>query len=145
MKLSRFINHHLEDILIEWEAFARTLQPSSGNMSAEELRDHGKQILQHISTEIDSEQSPQQQERKSRRGWRRMPATPIPLPTYTERHVRSRALRCFSSSPRPARSTPPFTIHPIPVSLSGLRTVYNATMRSPSVTQDSVASSLPSI
>lgn len=66
MKLSRFISHHLEDILIEWEAFARTLQPSSGNMSAEELRDHGKQILEHISREIDSEQSPKQQEKKSR-------------------------------------------------------------------------------
>jgi signal transduction histidine kinase len=65
MKLSQFINHHLEDILIEWEAFARTLQPSSGNMSGEELRDHGKQILEQISREIDSEQSLKQQEKKS--------------------------------------------------------------------------------
>ncbi len=66
MKLSRFIIHHLEDILTEWEAFARTLQPSSGDMSDEELRDHGKQILENISREIDSEQSPQQQENKSK-------------------------------------------------------------------------------
>jgi signal transduction histidine kinase len=65
MKLSKFITHHLEDILIEWEAFARTLQPSSGNMSVEELRDHGKQILEQISREIDSEQSAKQQEKKS--------------------------------------------------------------------------------
>lgn len=66
MKLSRFIMLHLEDILTEWEAFARTLQPSSGNMSVEELRDHGKQILEDIAREIDSEQSPIQQENKSK-------------------------------------------------------------------------------
>lgn len=66
MKLSQFITHHLEEILVEWEAFARTLQPSSGDMSADELRDHGQQILEQISREIDTEQSSKQQERKSK-------------------------------------------------------------------------------
>lgn len=66
MKLSRFIMLHLEDILTEWEAFAKTLQPASGNMSAEELRDHGKQILEQISKEIDSKQSDKEQEIKSK-------------------------------------------------------------------------------
>lgn len=66
MKLSTFITEHLEDILVEWEAFARTLEPSPGLMSVRELRDHGKQILLTIAQEIDTEQSGSQQERKSR-------------------------------------------------------------------------------
>lgn len=66
MKLSRFIINHLEDILTEWEAFARAIQPTSGNMSDEELRDHGKQILEQIAKEIDSPQSAKDQEKKSK-------------------------------------------------------------------------------
>lgn len=66
MKLSRFIIEHTEEILVEWEAFAKTLQPSSGDMSPAELRDHGKQILQAIAKDIDTDQSAKQQKAKSK-------------------------------------------------------------------------------
>lgn len=66
MKLSTFILGHLEEILVEWEAFAKTLQPSTGDMSPKELRDHGQQILERIATEIEISQNAKQQEKKSK-------------------------------------------------------------------------------
>lgn len=66
MKLSEFIIEHLEEILAEWEAFAKATQPSTGNMSAAELRDHGSQILERIAEQIKLPQSPEQQEQKSK-------------------------------------------------------------------------------
>jgi signal transduction histidine kinase len=65
VKLSRFITARLEDILAEWESFARTQQPEGANMSALALRDHAKQILQAIALDMDSAQTPGEQKRKS--------------------------------------------------------------------------------
>jgi signal transduction histidine kinase len=62
MKLSRFISDHLEQILMEWESFARTLQP---DVSSLVLRDHAKQILQDVARGINSSESPQEQYDKS--------------------------------------------------------------------------------
>lgn len=65
MKLSRFITARLEDILAEWESFARTQQPEGAAMSSQALRDHAKQILQAIALDMDTAQTPGEQKRKS--------------------------------------------------------------------------------
>ena len=62
MKLSTFINDHLDDILLEWEAFAYTLQP---DLSPLALRDHARQILKTVAQDIDSSETPKQQYDKS--------------------------------------------------------------------------------
>lgn len=66
MKLYRFINDHLEEILTEWVAFARTLEPAADSMSSQALRDHAKGILLAISSDIETRQNAQQQYEKSR-------------------------------------------------------------------------------
>ena len=50
--LSGFINRNMEQIVAEWEAFARTLLPAASTMTAFALRDHARQILQTIAREI---------------------------------------------------------------------------------------------
>lgn len=65
MKLSRFITERLEDILVEWEAFARTQQPEGSRMSATALRDHARQILQAIALDLETAQSASEQKAKS--------------------------------------------------------------------------------
>jgi signal transduction histidine kinase len=66
MRLSLFITQHLEGILAEWEAFARTQGPSASHMSSLALRDHAKLILTAIAAEIETAQTPHQQQEKSR-------------------------------------------------------------------------------
>ena len=52
MKLSLFINDNLERILVEWEAFTRTLLPAATGMTKLTLRDHAGPILQEAAREI---------------------------------------------------------------------------------------------
>ena len=66
MTLSRFILENLDAILAQWDAFARTQQPAAGTMSEDELRDHARQVLQAAATDMETDQSPRQQARKSR-------------------------------------------------------------------------------
>ena len=66
MNLSSFIIGNMEEILIEWEAFAKQVQPESGDMSSAELRDHGKQILEEISREVDCEETDKEKCDKSK-------------------------------------------------------------------------------
>lgn len=65
MRLSRFLNEHIDDILVEWESFAKTLGPAASSMSALSLRDHAKQILQAIAIDIESWQNQEAQYEKS--------------------------------------------------------------------------------
>ena len=65
MRLDRFIHERMEDILCEWEAFARTIAPEGGNMSDLALRDHAKQILVAIALDIKTTQNRQEQIDKS--------------------------------------------------------------------------------
>ena len=65
MKLSRFIKVHLEEILVEWERFARTQQPPGANMSPLALRDHARQMLQAMVVDIETDESPAEQIDKS--------------------------------------------------------------------------------
>jgi signal transduction histidine kinase len=66
MKLSRFINDNTEEILKEWESFARTRFPVAKAMSDLALRDHVGQILAAAANDIDTAQSKGQQEEKSK-------------------------------------------------------------------------------
>lgn len=66
MKLSHFISEHMETILTEWDAFARTLVPAATVMTERALRDHARQILQTVAKDIESEQSAGQEAQKSK-------------------------------------------------------------------------------
>ncbi|HCN88352.1 MAG TPA: two-component sensor histidine kinase [Oxalobacteraceae bacterium] len=65
MRLSRFINEHIDEILVEWESFAQTPGPAADGMSVLALRDHAKEILRTIALDIESWQNSQQQYEKS--------------------------------------------------------------------------------
>ncbi len=65
MKLSEFILHDMEAILVQWEAFARTM-PIASSLDALALRDHAEQILIAICKDIDLDQTAEAQSRKSR-------------------------------------------------------------------------------
>jgi signal transduction histidine kinase len=65
MKLSRFITTHMEQILEEWEAFAKEI-PTTSKMSISDLRDHAKQMLQACAADLDTWQSAAEQASKSK-------------------------------------------------------------------------------
>ena len=65
MKLTSFITEHMDEILSEWEAFAKTLEPAADQMSTLALRDHAKGILTAIALDIATRQNPQEQLQKS--------------------------------------------------------------------------------
>lgn len=66
MRLSKFIEENTEAILVEWEAFARTMIPPAETMSVVELRDHAGEILLAIAREMTSAQTEDEREAKSK-------------------------------------------------------------------------------
>lgn len=52
--LASFIGERMDDIVAEWEAFARTLLPAAATMTRVALRDHAKPILQAVAKHIES-------------------------------------------------------------------------------------------
>lgn len=66
MRLSQFIIEHLEEIMVEWEAFAASLLAPDEKMTSLALRDHGAEILQAIAEDIESDQSDLEQAYKSK-------------------------------------------------------------------------------
>lgn len=66
MHLHQFIERHMDDILAEWVAFARTLDSGTEEMTLLQLRDHAEAILRAIALDIDSGQSKSEQYEKSR-------------------------------------------------------------------------------
>lgn len=65
MKLSRFILGHLDEILTEWEDFARSLSKPGVIVPATELQDHARQMLKAIALDMDTIESAQQKKDKS--------------------------------------------------------------------------------
>ena len=63
--LSTFIRENTEQILTEWEAFARSL-PAGDTMDIEALRDHARAMLDVVTEDLDQPQSAQAQSSKSR-------------------------------------------------------------------------------
>lgn len=45
LQLSGFISENMDEIVAEWEAFARTLLPAAATMTSLALRDHARPIL----------------------------------------------------------------------------------------------------
>ncbi|MDM5180047.1 HAMP domain-containing sensor histidine kinase [Massilia sp. DJPM01] len=65
MKLSRFILSHLDDILKEWEDFARSLSKPGVIVPEAELQDHARQMLKAIALDMETIESAQQKKEKS--------------------------------------------------------------------------------
>jgi signal transduction histidine kinase len=66
MRLHDFMRDHREEILAEWESFARTVSPASGTMDVVALRDHADEMLTVIAADLMTAQSPDQQAEKSK-------------------------------------------------------------------------------
>lgn len=66
MKLSAFIRNNIEAILQEWEKFADSIQPKTGDMDSEDLRDHAKRMLEDVADDLDSPESKHEQVEKSK-------------------------------------------------------------------------------
>jgi signal transduction histidine kinase len=66
-RLSQFIRDNVEPILAEWETFARSL-PEGGAMNVVALRDHAKEMLLVIATDLEQPQSDSAQDEKARGG-----------------------------------------------------------------------------
>src|SRR4029079_17907142 len=66
MRLSAFITSNLEEILVEWEAFAASLLAPGQVMTSLALRDHATQILLAIAEDIESKQTDLEQAYKSK-------------------------------------------------------------------------------
>lgn len=65
MRLSDFIRSEIETILVDWDAFAETLEVAPG-ISRAELRDHASEMLLAIAQDIDTPQSTSEQVSKSK-------------------------------------------------------------------------------
>src|SRR5215203_259689 len=65
MRLSKFITENIEKILVEWEAFAGTIQPAAETMDSLALRDHAAKILGAIAKDIETPQTEQEQTEKA--------------------------------------------------------------------------------
>ncbi|MCT6718015.1 sensor histidine kinase [Acidovorax sp. K2F] len=65
MKLDRFLNEHIEEILSEWEDFSLTLVPEAST-SHLALRNYARGMLQAIALDIETVQNPEEQYQKSR-------------------------------------------------------------------------------
>ncbi len=66
MRLSQFITTNLEEILVEWEAFAASLLSPGQVMTSLALRDHATQVLLAIAEDIESDQTDLEQRYKSK-------------------------------------------------------------------------------
>lgn len=66
MRLSKFITENMEEILVEWESFARTIHPAAETMDSLTLRDHAQLILEATAKDIETEQTDREQSDKSK-------------------------------------------------------------------------------
>lgn len=65
MRLHDFILTRREQILVEWEAFARTCSPASITMDVKALRDHASEMLTVMAADLETYQGALQQAQKS--------------------------------------------------------------------------------
>jgi signal transduction histidine kinase len=65
MTLADFIVSDMESILVDWEAFARTLMPAADGMDSSALRDQAEGILRAVAEDLRAAQSSEQQRQKS--------------------------------------------------------------------------------
>lgn len=65
MRLADFIDSEMEDILVNWEAFAATQLPAAEHMQPLALRDHAQQILEAVARDLRTVQGRDAQTQKS--------------------------------------------------------------------------------
>jgi signal transduction histidine kinase len=65
MRLGDFINSNIEPILVEWEAFAKTIEPPALTMDSKALRNHAVNMLQDMARDLGQPQTAAAQQRKS--------------------------------------------------------------------------------
>lgn len=66
MSLAELITRDVDDIVAEWEQFARTTIPPAVDLSPEELRDHARVLLLAVATDLRTAQGGADQRDKSR-------------------------------------------------------------------------------
>lgn len=66
MRLSTFIERDMEAILSEWEQFATSILPAAAQMDSDALRDHAENILRAVCKDLDTLQTDEQRESKSK-------------------------------------------------------------------------------
>lgn len=88
MRLAAFITAHMGAILAEWDAFARTLLPTTRHMSSSGLRDHAQAILEAIVIDLSTSQTSEVQHRKS---WGRAPQPQSETAAQTHAILRARS------------------------------------------------------
>jgi signal transduction histidine kinase len=91
-RLSSFIREHAEDILVEWETFARAL-PMGESMDVIALRDHAKEMLAVIAEDLETPQTRRQQADKAAG---RSDAADFRTPTAAQEHGAGRAESGFT-------------------------------------------------
>ena len=64
--VASFVLEHMDEIVAEWESFARNLSPETAKMDSWALRDHAKPMLEAIAKDIETSQTDRQQSRKSK-------------------------------------------------------------------------------
>lgn len=64
MRLHQFIREHTEEILVEWEAFARTVEIAE-SMDIAALRDHAREMLMVIARDLETPQTTGEQSDKA--------------------------------------------------------------------------------
>ncbi|HKR46594.1 MAG TPA: sensor histidine kinase [Paraburkholderia sp.] len=93
MRLADFISRDMEQILAQWETFARTLLPAARTMDSLALRDHAQQILEAVARDLSTPQTIEQQYEKSLGLAPRPDAAPE---TAAQTHAVLRARRGFN-------------------------------------------------
>jgi hypothetical protein len=66
VRFSAFIKGNLEQIVAEWETFARTLLPAAKTLSALALRDHCRDILLAVANDMETSQTTGERSLKSK-------------------------------------------------------------------------------
>jgi signal transduction histidine kinase len=65
MRLARFVSDNLDAILTDWVSFARDQLPAAANLDEAALLDHGRLILQEISSDMSRPQDDDERQAKS--------------------------------------------------------------------------------
>lgn len=87
MRLSVFIRENIEQILGDWEVFARELLPPGKTLNQAALRDDAETLLRAIALDMETVQSREQQSLKAR-GRGRLADQSLALSSHTHAHDR---------------------------------------------------------
>jgi signal transduction histidine kinase len=92
-RLANFICDNMEQILLEWETFARDLHIGDAEMDVPALRDHAEQMLRAFAIDLETPQTANEQALKAKGGSDAKPSGP---PTAAQQHGAGRALSGFT-------------------------------------------------